>query len=113
MEEEIEVNVLNKLLSVIEDIKNGLDPDLLADWYRIIESESKNVCPSDLSSTIVVKQDSVLPMKFELKASKRAVPFIIETIENHLNDMPFATRLYFQKLEEVMTQEIVKPPKHE
>ncbi|MBI2184153.1 MAG: hypothetical protein HYU39_04250 [Thaumarchaeota archaeon] len=99
-------------MSIIEEAKTGFDPEVLATWYAVIESEAKNNCPSDLSSTIVVEQDPVLPMKFRFKASKRVVPFVLDAIENHLNEMPFATRLYFQKVEEMITEEFTdsRPP---
>ena len=45
-------------------------------------------------------------MKFEFKASKRAIPYLVEAIENNLNSMPFATRLYFQKFEEIMSKQL-------
>ncbi|MBI4258771.1 MAG: hypothetical protein HY619_07435 [Thaumarchaeota archaeon] len=106
MSNDPEVQVINRFISMIEDIKTGLDPDVLASWYAVIESDAKSKCPSNLVSTIMVRQDPVLPMKFEFKASKRAVPFVVEAIENHLNEMPFATRLYFQKLEEVISHEL-------
>lgn len=104
----MEVNLINKLLNVINEIKYGLDPNVLADWYRIIEADAKALCPEELRESICVKQDPILWMKFEFKASKRAVPYIIEAIERNLNLMPFATRLYFQKLEEIIIQEVSK-----
>jgi hypothetical protein len=44
-------------------------------------------------------------MKFELKASRRAVRHVVEAIERNLREMPFSTRLYFQKLEEIIDNE--------
>jgi len=102
---EVEVKVMNKLSDMIIDINNGLDPSILASWYKKIEEEVKQICPARLRGSIAVIQDPLLPMKFELKSSKRAVPFIIEVIEDFLTQMPFATRLYFQKLEEIIIKE--------
>ncbi len=45
-------------------------------------------------------------MKFEFKTSKRAVSYVFEAIEDNLPSMPFATRLYFQKLEELIELQI-------
>ena len=53
----------------------------------------------------MVIQNPDLPMKFEFKSSKRAVPYVIEAIESNLASMPFATRLYFQKLGEIIQAE--------
>jgi len=110
---DIEVTTLNKLVETIQDVSNGLDPDVLASWYSVIEAETKALCPTEeLRESIEVVQDPVMLMKFEFKASKRAIPFLLEAIENNLNSMPFATRLYFQKFEEILTkhiQEYLKP----
>jgi hypothetical protein len=105
--ENIEINTLNKLVETIQDVQNGLDPEVLSSWYGILEAESKALCPTEeLRSTIVVVQNPDLPMKFEFKSSKRAIPYVIDAIENNLNSMPFATRLYFQKFEEIIEVEL-------
>ncbi len=94
-------------METIQDVQNGLDPSVLASWYSVIESESKALCPSqELAESIFVVQDPILPMKFEFKASKRAIPFVVDAIESNLNKMPFATRLYFQKFEEIMSKQL-------
>ncbi len=105
--ENIELNTLNKLVETIQDVQNGLDPNILCTWYEILEAESKALCPTDeLRSSIAVIQNADLPMKFEFKSSKRAIPYVIDAIENNLNSMPFATRLYFQKFEEIIEGEL-------
>jgi hypothetical protein len=104
-----EVNTLNKLVETIQDVQTGLDPDVLASWYTILEAEAKSLCPTEeLRSSVRVIQNEDLPMKFELKASKRAIPYVIEAIEDNLNSMPFATRLYFQKFEEIIQKELTQ-----
>ena len=100
-----EIRVLEKLSQMVQDIKHGLDPETLADWYRIVENEARSLCPDELKDSIAVERDPILTLKFEFKASKRAVPYVVEAIENNLSAMPFATRLYFQKLEEIIQQE--------
>jgi hypothetical protein len=101
-----EGNVLGKLIGTIQDAPNGLDPRILAVFYNRIELESKAKCPTEeLRNSISVVQNRELPMKFEFKASKRAMPFVIEAIESNLGSMPFATRLYFQKFEEILQKE--------
>ncbi len=106
-EPNIEVNTLNKLVETIQEVQTGLDPELLARWYEVIEAESRARCPTEeLKSSITVVQNAELPMKFEFKSSKRAIPYVIEAIEENLNSMPFATRLYFQKFEQIMVAEL-------
>ncbi|HXQ93419.1 MAG TPA: hypothetical protein VN739_10480 [Nitrososphaerales archaeon] len=104
--ENVESNVLNRLVETIEDVQKGLDPRVLAAYYRIIEKEARASCPTEeLRNSIRVVQNPDLPMKFEFKSSKRAIRFVVEALENNLNTMPFATRLYFQKFEEILEKE--------
>ena len=105
--ENVEVNTLNKLVETIQDVRNGLDPEVIASWYGVLETEARALCPkAELRESITIVQNPELPMKFEFKSSKRAIPFVIEAIENNLNAMPFATRLYFQKFEEIIQTEL-------
>src|SRR5487761_515882 len=84
---------------MITSVQDGLEPDVISNWYRAIESEVKARCPTEeLRDSIEVVQNLVLPMKFEFKSSKRAIPYVVAAIEDNLEEMPFATRLYFEKL---------------
>ena len=103
-----EMLVLNKLLQEIEDLKLGLDPNVLAGWYQKIASDAKAEAPAHLIETIEVVQDPILPMRFELKSSKRAVRYVLEAIDRNLDAMPMATRLYFQKLAELIQAEALR-----
>lgn len=103
-----EIIVLNKLLREIEGLKMGLDPAVLAGWYQKIASDAKAEAPRHLTDSIDVLQDPILPMKFEFKTSRRAVRYVTEAIERNLDKMPLATRLYFQKLSEVIQAEALR-----
>lgn len=104
--ENVEINTLNRLVETIEDVKTGLDIDVLASWYAVIENQTKALCPTEeLRESVQVIQNPELPMKFEFKVSKRAIAYVIEAIESNLASMPFATRLYFQKFEEIMEKQ--------
>jgi hypothetical protein len=103
-----EMLVLNRLLQEIEDLKLGLDPNVLAGWYQKIASEARAEAPSHLTDSIDVVQDPILPMKFEFKTSRRAVRYVIESIDSNLEKMPLATRLYFQKLSEIIQTEALR-----
>ena len=103
----VEISLLNRLVETIQDVQNGLEPDVIAGWYSVIEKEAKALCPTDeLRDSVQVIQNPDLPMKFEFKSSKRAIKYIIQAIENNLNSMPLATRLYFQKFVEIMENEL-------
>lgn len=102
------MRVLERMLQEIENLKLGLDPVVLVGWYNKIESDAKAEAPSHLSDSIDVIQDPILPMKFEFKTSRRAVKYVLEAIDRNLPSMPTATRLYFQKLSEIIQQEMYR-----
>lgn len=103
-----EMLVLQRLLQEIEDVKLGLDPEVLAGWYGKIAGDARAEAPRHLTDSIDVIQDPILPMKFEFKTSKRAVKYVLEAIDRNLADMPTATRLYFQKLSELIQAETLR-----
>ena len=103
-----EMLVLNKLLQEIEDLKLGLDPSVLAGWYQRIADDARAEAPAHLVDSIGVIQDPILPMKFEFKTSRRAIKYVTEAIDRNLEGMPLATRLYFQKLSELIQAEALR-----
>jgi hypothetical protein len=103
-----EMMVLNRLLQEIEDLKLGLEPNVLAGWYSKVASDAKAKAPADLIDLIDVIQDPILPMKFEFKISRRTVKYVVEAIDENLDSMPTATRLYFQKLSELIEAETLR-----
>ncbi|QQG48874.1 MAG: hypothetical protein HY247_00705 [archaeon] len=103
-----ELLVLNKLLKEFEDMKLGLDPSVLSGWYSKVAEDARARAPAHLVDSIDVIQDPILPMKFEFKTSKRAVRYVLEAIDQNLDEMPMATRLYFQKLSELIQAETLR-----
>jgi len=102
MPDDTELRLIQRLVQEIERLKLGLDPDVLAAWYHKVEIDAKAKARPDLRESIQVIRDPVLTMKFEFKTSRRAVDKVIEAIEVNLSAMPLATRLYFEKLEELI-----------
>lgn len=100
--------MLKKIGNDITILKDGLDPENLAYWYQKIISETREMAPPWLTDKINVKQDSILPMKFNIDISKRAVRYLIIIIDNNLDNMPYSTRLYFLKVQEIMSSEMDK-----
>jgi hypothetical protein len=103
-----ELLFLNRLLKEIEDLKLGLDPEVLWGWYQKVAREARSDAPGHLVDSIDVVQDPILPMKFEFKSSRRAIKYVLEAIDRNLKDMPMATRLYFQKLSELIQAEAMR-----
>jgi hypothetical protein len=57
---------------------------------------------------INVKQDPILPLKFNINISKRAVSYFMQVVDYNLEKMPYTTRLYFLKVQEIMSAEMDK-----
>ena len=66
------------------------------------------MAPPWLQDKINVKQDPILPMKFNLDISKRAVRYFVISVENNLPQMPYSTQMYFLKVQEILNFEIDK-----
>jgi hypothetical protein len=47
-------------------------------------------------------------MKFNVDISKRAVMYFMIAINNNIDEMPYSTKLYFLKVQEMMTDEMNK-----
>jgi hypothetical protein len=100
--------MLKKISNDITDLQDGLDPKNLAYWYDKIIKETREMAPPWLEDKINVKQNSILQMKFNVDISKRAVRYFLIVIENNLEEMPYSTRLYFLKVQEIMSSEMDK-----
>ena len=100
--------IIKKLNSDIVQIQKGLQPDQLSFWYQKIISDTRDMAPPWLQDKIKVKQDAILPMKFNIDISKRAVRYLIICIDNNLPQMPYTTQLYFLKVQEIMSLEMDK-----
>ena len=80
--------IIKKLNNDITQIQKGMQPDQLSFWYQKIISDTKEMAPPWLQDKIKVKQDPILPMKFNLDVSKRAVRYLMVCIDNNLQQMP-------------------------
>jgi len=105
---ELTDRMFSKMSSDITGLKEGLDPENIALWYNKVIGEAKEMAPPWLVDKIGVKQDPILYLKFNLNISKRAVRYLMMAISDNLDDMPYATRLYFLKVQELVTQEMDK-----
>ena len=100
--------LLQKLQNDVQQLQKGLQPDHLSFWYQKIISDTKEMAPPWLQDKINVKQDPILPMKFNLDISKRAVRYFMIAVENNLSQMPYSTQLYFLKVQEILSFEMDK-----
>lgn len=99
---------MKKIDGNISFLQQGLQPDNLAFWYNKIIQETIEMAPPWLQDKIKVKQDPILPMKFNLDISKRAVRYFMIAVDQNLDDMPSSTQLYFLKVEETLSSEMDK-----
>jgi hypothetical protein len=100
--------LLQKLQNDVQQLQKGLQPDHLSFWYQKIIFDTKEMAPPWLQDKIKVKQDPILPMKFNLDLSKRAVRYFMIAVENNLSQMPYSTQLYFLKVQEILSFEMDK-----
>ena len=100
--------IIKKMNNDIAQIQKGLQPDQLSFWYQKIISDTRDMAPPWLQDKIKVKQDAILPMKFNIDISKRAVRYLMICIDNNLPQMPYTTQLYFLKVQEIMSLEMDK-----
>ena len=100
--------LLQKLQNDVQQLQKGLQPAHLSFWYQKIITDTKEMAPPWLQDKINVKQDPILPMKFNLDISKRAVRYFMIAVENNLPQMPYSTQLYFLKVQEILGFEMDK-----
>ena len=100
--------LLKKLQNDVQQLQKGLQPNHLSFWYQKIIADSKEMAPPWVQDKINVKQDPILPMKFNLDISKRAVRYFMIAVENNLQQMPYSTQLYFLKVQEILSLEMDK-----
>ncbi len=99
---------MKKINGNISFLQQGLQPENLSFWYDKIIQETIEMAPPWLQDKIKVKQDPILPMKFNLDISKRAVRYFMIAVDQNLDDMPSSTQLYFLKVEETLSSEMDK-----
>ena len=100
--------MVKKIDTDISNLKQGLQPENLSFWYYKIIRETIDMAPPWLEDKIKVHQDPVLLMKFNLDISKRAVRYFMIAVDNNIDDMPYSTRLYFLKVQDIMSTEMDK-----
>jgi hypothetical protein len=89
-------------------LNEGLEPDVLAYWYKRIEDRAKDLCDKEIGEKIRFSQNRLLWMKFDIKISKRAVPLVLQTIRDFTPLMSFSTSLYFEKVYQIILDEFNK-----
>lgn len=92
----------------IKNLKEGLDPEILAYWYKRIEDKAIESAPSHLKDKIHIKQNRILWMKFRVDISKRVVPYVMQVIDEYIPMMPYSTGLYFRKVQQILVEEMNK-----
>ncbi|MBT7473086.1 MAG: hypothetical protein HN619_00320 [Nitrosopumilus sp.] len=101
-------HMMKKIDSDVSNLKQGLQPENLSFWYDKIIHETIEMVPPWLQDKVKVHQDPILPMKFNLDISKRAVRYFMIVVDNNLDDMPYSTKLYFLKVQELLSTEMDK-----
>ena len=101
-------SMIKKFDTDVSNLQKGLHPENLSFWYGKIIQETIEMAPPWLQDKIKVNQDPILTMKFNLDISKRAVRYFMIAVDNNLELMPYSTKLYFLKVQEIMSTEMDK-----
>jgi len=101
-------HMMKNIDTSVSSLKQGLHPQNLSYWYNKIIKETIEMAPPWLQDKIKVHQDPILSMKFNLDISKRAVRYFMIAVDNNLDEMPYSTKLYFLKVQEIMSTEMDK-----
>lgn len=103
------VAIINRMLKKLDDdvscMQQGLQPGHLASWYDEVIRLARGYAPPHLRDKIGVVQDPVLPMRFSLDISRRAVGYFMAAVDESLDGMPYTTRLYFLRVQQAMSRE--------
>jgi len=83
-----------KIDKSIQNLRSGLEPEILAYWFKQIEYQSIEKVEQELKDKIHFQQDRILWMKFNINISIRAIPIVLETIENNISLMEYSTGFY-------------------
>lgn len=95
-----------KIDKSIQILRSGLEPEVLAYWYKQIEYQSIEKVEQELKDKICFEQDRILWMKFKVNISIRAIPIVLETIENNISLMEYSTGLYFRKIQYILLEQL-------
>ncbi|KAG2477898.1 MAG: hypothetical protein NPMRTH1_880009 [Nitrosopumilales archaeon] len=101
-------HMMHQINNDVANLQKGLHPENLAFWYEKIIKETKEMAPPWLQDKIKVNQDPILPLKFNLDISKRAVRYFVIAVDNNIDQMPYSTKLYFLKVQEILETEMDK-----
>ena len=96
-----------KIDKSIQNLRSGLEPEILAYWFKQIEYQSIEKVEQELKDNIHFEQDRILWMKFNINISIRAIPIVLETIENNISLMEYSTGLYFRKIQEILLNQLL------
>ena len=100
--------MLNKIDVDIQNLQGGLQPGNLEYWYKKITAETIEILPPWLADKMNIMQDPILPLKFNVDISKRAVRYFMQVIDYNLPNMPYTTQLYFMKVQEIVSTSMDK-----
>ena len=73
--------ILNQINNDVVNLKDGLNPKNISYWYEKIINETREMAPPWLTDKINVKQDPILPLKFDIDISKRAVRYFMQIVD--------------------------------
>ena len=86
-----DIITLNRLSSIIKDSKNGLDPDLLSTWYRIVENEAKNMYGKKVMG---IERSFEAALLKSIRSLENDKPDLLSYPDNENSNIPMDDRLW-------------------
>ena len=90
----------------VRALQDGVQPNSLASWYLLILSQARRMAPPWLADKINVIQDPILPMRFKLDISRRAIKYFVMALDSNIDLMPQSTKMYFLRVQESLEAEV-------
>lgn len=88
-------------VSMDDDGKLGLKPEVLTGMYQWIDSRAKELAPENLRSQLRITQDGRVKTKYNIAVSDSMTPHLVAAIQQKLEgNSSIGLRTYFQKLQE-------------
>ena len=94
------------LVRELSGMVEGLDPEQLEKWNRIVEEDAREEAPTGVKEKVEVPRIDIGGKNKELKVSQSAIPYIVRAIKKNKESMPQGTRSYFEALESLLTREV-------
>lgn len=107
--EGLELESLPSIAPLVRELSGmveGLDSDQLENWIKAVEDDAKKSAPAEVRERVAIPriEEKNGRKTQELKVSRSALPYIMDSIKRNKASMPPGARSYFDNLEAILTK---------